>query len=66
MGFRAFFAIPAAGGMFFFCAWILMVFVGILANDFGVRTIGYITSMLTTIAIWLVVAPLVGVVARSR
>jgi len=66
MGFRAFFAIPAAGGMFFFCAWILMIFAGILAQDLGLHTLGYVTSMLATIAIWLVVAPLVGVAGRKR
>jgi hypothetical protein len=53
-----FFAIPAAGAGFFFCAWLTMIFWGIIAPNFGAPTIGYVTAMLITIALWLVVAPL--------
>ncbi|NQU96149.1 MAG: hypothetical protein HQ548_00705 [Chloroflexi bacterium] len=66
MGCRAFLAIPAAGAGFFLSAWILMIFTGILAEDLGVRPISYVTSMIVTIAIWLVIAPVVGAIARKR
>ena len=62
---RSFFAIPSAGGGFFFSVWLTMIFWGILAPDMGLATIGYAKSMLVTIALWLVVAPLVGAVARG-
>ena len=63
MGFAA---IPAAGAGFFLSAWLTMIFWGIIAPDFGVRTIGYPTAMLITIALWLVVAPLAGAAAGQR
>ena len=59
-----FFAIPAAGLGFFFCAWLTMIFWGIIAPDFGVKTIGYPMAMLMTIALWLIVAPLAAAVVR--
>ncbi len=62
---RAFFAIPAAGAAFFFSAWLAMIFWGILSPDLGVPKIGYTKAMLVTIALWLVVAPLAGAVARK-
>ncbi len=58
-----FFAIPAAGAGFFLSAWLTMIFWGILAPDLGLETIGYVRSMLVTIALWLVVAPPAGAVA---
>ncbi len=66
MGCRAFMAIPAAGGGFFVSSWILMIFVGIVAADLGINPIGYVTSMVVTIGLWLVVAPVVGAIARGR
>lgn len=60
-----FFAIPTACAGFFLSSWILMMFWGIIAPDFGVETIGYPMSMLFTIAIWLVVAPLAAAVGRK-
>jgi len=59
-------AIPAAGGGFFVSSWILMIFVGIVAADLGINPIGYVTSMVVTIGLWLVVAPVVGAIARGR
>jgi cytochrome c oxidase assembly factor CtaG len=59
-----FFAIPAAAGGFFVSSWLLMIFWGIIAPDFGVKTIGYTMAMLITIAIWLVIAPLAATIAR--
>ncbi len=66
MGCRPFLAIPAAGGGFFVSAWILMIFTGILAGDLGITPIGYVTSMVATIGLWLVIAPVAGAIARSR
>jgi len=63
---KAFFAIPTAGGGFFFSAWLTMIFWGIIAPDLGLATLGYIKSMLVTIAMWLAVAPLAGAVASKR
>ena len=58
-------AIGAAGVFFFFSAWLTMVFWGIVAPDFDVRTISYPTAMLMTIALWLVVAPLAAAAGRA-
>lgn len=57
-------AIPAAGGGFFLSAWLTMIFWGIIAPDFGAETIGYPMAMLITIAVWLVVAPLIAAATR--
>ncbi len=62
----SFFAIPGAGALFFFSSWLTMIFWGIIAPDVEVATISYLKSMLVTIAVWLVVAPLARVVARQR
>ena len=64
MGCRAFFAIPAAGGSFFVSSWILMLFAGIVSDDLGINPIGYVGSMVVTIGLWLVVAPVVGAIVR--
>jgi len=63
MGFQA---IPKATGGFFFSSWLTMIFWGIIAPDFGIETIGYVTAMLVTIAVWLVIAPLAAATARKR
>lgn len=59
-------ALPAAGGLFFFAAWLLMIFAGILADDIGIEPFGYVTSMVATIALWLVVAPAVGAIVGQQ
>lgn len=61
---RVYFSIPGAGALFFFSSWLTMIFWGIIGPDVGLQTISYIKSMLVTIALWLVVAPLVGAVSR--
>jgi hypothetical protein len=66
MGCMGFFAIPAAGGFFFFCSWIVMIFWGIVAPDVGVETISYTTAMVVTIGLWLAVAPLMAVIAKRE
>lgn len=63
---RAFFALPAAGAAFFVSAWLLMIFAGILAVDAGIRPFGYVTSLVATIGLWLVIAPGARAVAATR
>lgn len=55
----------SAGPAFFLSAWILMLFAGALSGDVGIEPFGYVTSMVVTIALWLVLAPAIGAVARS-
>jgi hypothetical protein len=62
---RPFFALFGAGGFFFVSAWLLMIFAGILHDEVGINPIGYGTSMVATIALWLVLAPAVGAIATS-
>jgi hypothetical protein len=62
---KPFFSLPAAGGFFFFSAWLMMIFAGILADEVGIRPFGYGTSLLVTIALWLVIAPAAGAIASS-
>ena len=52
-----YFRIVAAGPAFFVSAWLLMIFAGIVGTGVGIRPFGYLTSMVVTIALWLVVAP---------
>jgi hypothetical protein len=52
--------------MFFVSAWLLMLFAGATTLDTGVRPFGYLTSMVITIGLWLVVAPAIGATARKR
>ena len=59
-----FFRIIAAGPAFFVSAWLLMIFAGIVGTDVGIRPFGYITSMVVTIGLWLVVAPAAGAITR--
>jgi hypothetical protein len=42
-----------------------MIFWGIIAPDFNVKTIGYPMAMLITIGVWLVVAPLAAAIAKK-
>ena len=58
--------LPAAGGMFFVSAWLLMLFAGGTSRDTGIRPFGYLTSMVVTIALWLVIAPAIGATTRKR
>jgi hypothetical protein len=60
----SFLLVTAAPIMFFVSAWVLMIFAGILSGDLGTRPISYTTSLLATLAIWLVVAPLIGASLR--
>jgi len=60
-----FFKLIAAGPLFFVSAWLLMLFVGIVATDVGIRPFGYLTAMVVTIALWLTLAPAIGAVGRA-
>jgi len=60
-----FFKIVAAGPAFFVSAWLLMIFAGIVGADTGIRPFGYVTSMVVTIGLWLVLAPAIGAIART-
>jgi hypothetical protein len=61
---ETFFRLFAAGPMFFVSSWILMIFAGIVSPDVGIRPFGYLTAMVVTIGLWLVLAPAIGAVAR--
>jgi hypothetical protein len=60
-----FFGVVAAGPFFFVSAWIMMIFAGIVGSDVGIRPFGYVTSMVITIGLWLVLAPAIGAIRRS-
>jgi hypothetical protein len=42
-----------------------MIFAGIVDTDVGMKPFGYLTSMVVTIGLWLVLAPAIGAVARG-
>ena len=52
--FRIFAAIPG----FFLSSFFLMLLWGVIAPELGMVTIGYVTSMLVTITLWIAIAPL--------
>ena len=60
-----FFKLLSAGPAFFFSAWLVMIFAGIVAPDVGIRPFGYGTAMVVTIGLWLVLAPAIGAIARA-
>ena len=62
----AFFKLIAAGPLFFVSAWLLMLFAGIVGGEVGIRPFGYITAMVVTIGLWLVLAPAIGAVGRPQ
>ena len=41
-------------------AWFLMLFAGVVATDVGINPFGYGIAIVTTLGIWLAVAPLSG------
>ena len=60
-----FFKVVSAGPLFFVSAWLLMIFAGIVDHDVGIRPFGYLTSMVVTIGLWLVMAPVIGAMGRT-
>ena len=65
MGCRSYFAIPAAGLFYFFSAWILMMFADMVHEDVGIKPFGYLTSLIVTIGLWVVLAPVIGTIAHA-
>ncbi len=63
---NSFVRVVFAGPLFFVSAWILMLFAGIVHTTVGIRPFGYVTSLIVTIGLWLVVAPVITAVARGR
>jgi len=61
---KDFFGLIAAGPAFFVSAWVLMIFAGITGSEVGIRPFGYLTSMVVTIGLWLVMGPAIEAVAR--
>lgn len=59
-----YFNILAAIPGFFLSSLVLMLLWGAIAPDFGVPKIGYVTAMLFTITLRLVVAPLAAAAGR--
>jgi len=60
-----FFKVVSAGPLFFVSSWLLMIFAGIVARDVGIHPFGYLTSMVVTIGLWLVMVPVIGSVSRT-
>lgn len=63
---RGYFAIPAAGGLYFVSAWFVMLFGGVVADELGISTYSYGTGLILTIALWLAVAPLAAATAGRK
>jgi len=61
-----YFTILAAIPGFFLSSFILMLLWGAVAPGLGIEKISYVMSMLVTITLWLVVAPLVAAAGRRR
>jgi len=59
-------AITTAAGGFFFSSFLTMLFWGIVAPWVGVDTISYGEAMVVTIALWLVMAPVVTAISKRR
>jgi len=55
---RGYFAILAAIPGFFLSSFFLMLFSRVIAPRFNQQPVDYVTAMLFTIALWVVVAPL--------
>jgi hypothetical protein len=55
----------SAGPAFFLSAWFLMLFAGGLSADVGIHPFGYVTAMVATIALWIVLVPAIGAIARG-
>jgi hypothetical protein len=61
-----YFRIMAAIPGFFLSSLFVMLLWGVIAPKLGLLDIGYVTSMLVTITLWLGVAPLAAVRDRGR
>jgi hypothetical protein len=56
----------SAGPFFFVSAWLLMLFAGIVSGNVGIRPFGYLTAMVVTIGLWLVLTPAINAVAPRK
>lgn len=63
---KGYFAILAAVPGFFLSSFFLMLFSRVIAPHFNQQPLDYITAMLITIALWVVVAPLAAARRRHR
>ena len=61
----AYLSLPAAGLLFFLSAFFLFLFEHAVAPVLGIRQVDYVTAMVATIGLWLVVAPAAGAIARA-
>jgi hypothetical protein len=59
-----YFAIPTTVGGFFFSSFLTMLFWGIIGPRVGVDTISYREALVVTIALWLVMAPVVTAISK--
>lgn len=62
---RNFLKLLSAGPAFFVSAWFLMLFAGALSTSVGIHPFGYLTALLATIALWIVLVPAIGAVGRG-
>jgi hypothetical protein len=59
-------AIPTVAGGFFVSSFFTMLFWGIIGPWVGVDTISYGEAMVVTIALWLVMCPVVTATSKRR
>jgi hypothetical protein len=60
------FSLIKLAGVFFFNSWLVMVFVGLIASELGISKITYVESLLVTISLWVVVAPIAYMAGRVK
>jgi hypothetical protein len=63
---RNFLRLLTASPAFFFSAWPLTLFAGIVSSDVAIKPFDYLTAMIVTVGLWLVQAPAVGAIAERR
>ena len=61
-----YFTILTAIPGFFISSLIFMALWGVIAPNFGVAKIDYVTAMLITVTLWLAVAPLAAAAGRRK
>jgi hypothetical protein len=66
MTMRKFLRLLSAGPFFFVSAWLLMLFAGIVSRSVGIRPFGYLTAMVVTIGLWLVLTPAINAVSPRK
>jgi hypothetical protein len=66
MTMRKFLRLLSAGPFFFVSAGLLMLFAGIVSRSVGIRPFGYLTAMVVTIGLWLVLTPAINAVSPRK